>query len=739
MLPATAGASLDARQGAHELRVYTVIFGMFAKTLRPVPAPLNQALIVIPPPTPAIPRVADALFEPLNPEQRAAVDHGDDPLLVLAGAGSGKTLTLASRVARLVLEGADPNRLLLLTFSRRAAHEMQQRAGRLLHRALGLRATQAAPTLPWAGTFHAVGARLLREGAASAGLPADFSILDRGDAEDLLAIVRERQGLVATRQRFPLKATCQAIYSRTVNRQRPLAEVLHEDFPWCAAWHDALKALFRAYAAEKQAQHLLDYDDLLLAWHHWLADPAVAAHLGARFTHVLVDEYQDTNRLQAGILQRLKPDGRGLTVVGDDAQAIYGFRAAEVDNILGFSAQFGASAQVRTLERNYRSTQPILDASNAVIALAPERLAKTLWTDRSGGARPRLVTVADEIAQARWVADNVLAQREQGLTLKQQAVLFRTSHHSAALELELLRRDIPFVKFGGLKFLEAAHVKDLLAVLRWAQNPRGRLAGHRVALLVPGIGPARARQLLDAMDQAADPRAALQAWPAPPGAAADWQALTALLAKLQRGPADPPAGWPDELADVIAWYAPHLQRLHGDEAAVRLLDLDQLQRLAAGHGSRERFLAELTLDPPEATSDESGAPHRDEDYLILSTVHSAKGQEWNAVTILNVIDGCLPADLATGSAAAVAEERRLLYVAMTRAKQQLDLMVPLRFHVGQQARFGDRHLYGGLSRFIPPEVAALFERVAPVAEVEPGWGGSLPQAASAMRLGAQWE
>ena len=659
-------------------------------------------------------------FAQLNPQQRAAVQHGNSPLLVLAGAGSGKTLTLAARVARLVLDGADPQRLLLLTFSRRAAQEMVQRAGRLLHAALGLRATQAPPVLPWAGTFHAIGARLLRQYAAPIGLDPQFSILDRSDAEDLLGLLRQQLGLAATHKRFPLKATCLAIYSRTVNRQVPLQQVLAEDFPWCADGHDALKTLFRAYADEKLGQHALDYDDLLLAWHQMLEGAALCQHIAARFDHLLVDEYQDTNRLQASILQRLKPGGQGLTVVGDDAQAIYSFRGAEVGNILGFAQAYGAAASTITLERNYRSTQPILDASNAVIALAAQRHPKQLWTTRASSQRVLLVSVADEMDQARWVADQVLAQREGGLRLKQQAVLARTGHHTAALELELARRNIPFVKFGGLKFLEATHVKDVLSLLRWAQNPRHRLAGFRVAQLLPGMGPAHARRLVDVVGQATDAPTALQAFAPPPNARSEWQTLALLMASLHANTAAAAAGqrrsatgWPDELATALAWYAPHLQRLHTDTATVRQLDLDQLQHLAAGFASRERFLTDLTLDPPEATSDQSGPPHQDEDYLILSTIHAAKGQEWDAVTVLNVVDGCMPADLATGSAAAVAEERRLLYVAMTRARQHLALMVPLRFHVSQQHHAGDRHLYGGLSRFIPPAVAALFERVGP--------------------------
>jgi DNA helicase-2/ATP-dependent DNA helicase PcrA len=335
------------------------------------------------------------------------------------------------------------------------------------------------------------------------------------------------------------------------------------------------------------------------------------------------------------------------------------------------------------------------------------------------------------------VADEVLAQREGGLTLKSQAVLFRTSHHSAALELELARRQIPFVKFGGLKFLEAAHVKDVLAVLRWAENPRSRITGFRVALLVPGIGPAHARRLLDAMDAAADPTAALQAFVPPAAAAQDWQSLTQLMRALQ--PAC--AAWPADLEAVQRWYTPHLQRLHEADFAMRQSDLDQLLRLAAAQSSRERFLTELTLDPPEATSDESGPPLRDEDYLILSTIHSAKGQEWSAVTVLNVVDGCMPSDLATGHAAEIEEERRLLYVAMTRAKRQLNLMVPLRFHVSQQHRLGDRHLYGGLSRFVTPEVVALCERVGPSA-AEAAQVIALPAAGSmnlAQQLKSAWD
>ena len=660
----------------------------------------------------------DDVFATLNDAQRAAVEHGMGDgdrraLLVIAGAGSGKTLTLASRAARLVLDGADPQRLLLLTFSRRAAQEMARRAGHLLHRSLGLAATAAPPVLRWAGTFHAIGARLLREHAASIALPASFTILDRSDAEDQLGWLRQEQGLAATRQRFPQKGTCLAIYSRAVNSQAPLTLVLQRHFPWCAAWEPELAQLFRAYVQSKASQHVLDYDDLLLYWQQMMTEPALARAIGARFDHVLVDEYQDTNRLQAAILLALKPDGRGLTVVGDDAQSIYAFRAAEARNILDFPAAFDPPARVVTLERNYRSTQAILDASNAVIALSAERFTKNLWTDKRSSARPRLVAVEDEAAQARWVADALLEQREAGLALKRQATLFRTAHHSAALELELARRSIPFVKFGGLKFLESSHVKDLLSVLRWAENPRSRLAGFRVAQLVAGIGPASARRLLDAMEGSGDPAATLLAFQPPPAAASDWRAFTQLYAKLRRN--DLP--WPTEVEAILRWLTPQLERLH-DDAALRAADLAQLARIAAGFASRERFLTELTLDPPGASSDEPGAPLLDEDYTILSTIHAAKGQEWSVVHILNVVDGCMPSDMATGSSVEIEEERRLLYVAMTRARDNLNLLVPQRFYVHQQARFGDRHVYATLSRFVPPELAARFEWVGPAPIVD---------------------
>ncbi|QHI99844.1 UvrD-helicase domain-containing protein [Xylophilus rhododendri] len=674
---------------------------------------------------------ASTAFDSLNERQRESVFFGDGPLLIVAGAGSGKTTTLAHRVARLVLDGADPQRMLLLTFSRRAAVDMERRIGGVLQKVLGIAGKSGqAPSLPWAGTFHGIGSRLLREHAAAIGLEDNFTIHDRGDAEDLMGIVRHTLGFSSTAKRFPMKGTCLGIYSRCVNTRMPLEQVLREAYPWCAEWEAELKQLFGAYVDAKQQQNTVDYDDLLLFWADMAADPAIGPLLAERFDHVLVDEYQDTNRLQATILLGLKPEGRGLTVVGDDAQAIYSFRGATVRNILDFPAQFEPPATVIALERNYRSTQPILQVSNAVIARAAERHAKRLWTDKASTRRSELVVVPDEMQQARWVAERTLSLREGGLRLTSQAVLFRTASHSAALELELARRNIPFVKFGGLKFLEAAHVKDLLAVLRFVQNPRSRLAGFRVLQLMPGLGAATAGRLLDAMEASPDPAGVIAGFRPKPSLAGDWQAFATLYAALRDAQQ---SSWPGDAERALAWYVPHLERIHED-AETRRADLEQLVRLAAGHGSRERFLAELTLDPPESTSDKSGVPLLDEDYLILSTIHSAKGQEWTSVSVLNVVDGCIPSDMATGDSAEIEEERRLLYVAMTRAREHLHLVVPHRFYVTQQARNGDRHMYAARSRFIDERAVLDFDQVF---WPPPAAGTAGPRVAARMEVGVR--
>ncbi len=652
----------------------------------------------------------------LNPAQRMAAEYGErpdgdafdsGPLLVIAGAGTGKTMTLAHRVAHLVIEGVSPERILLLTFTRRAAQEMTRRVENIVRAASGDRALLPSGGLPWSGTFHSVANRLLRRFAHNLGLDPGFSVLDRGDSADVMDVVRHERKLTRTSRRFPKKDTCLAIYSRCVNAQEPLRDTLEETFPWCSDWADELTDLFRHYVERKQQNQVLDYDDLLLYWSHLVAEPEFAEEIGAWFDHVLVDEYQDTNHIQARILKALKPDGRGVTVVGDDAQSIYSFRAAAVENILGFPDQFMPTARVVTLEQNYRSSQPILDTANCLIAESERQYRKNLFSESGGGSKPRYVTVEDGDAEAEYVVEAILDNRELGMQLKEQAVLFRGSHHSDRLELELVRRNIPYVKYGGLKFLEAAHVKDLLSVLKWAENPKNEIAAFRVLKLLPGMGPANAARCFEGFAVNDYSFAALETFRAPAAAAADWPAFVEIIRALSASESDDGA-WQGQLASARRWYRPHLERLY-DGADTREADLEQLEQISGRYPTRERFLTELTLDPPSAAGDLAGDPLLDEDYLVLSTVHSAKGQEWEAVYVLNVTDGNFPSEFATGKPEMIEEERRLLYVAMTRAKQSLSLISPLKFHVTQQRRDGDKHVFGARSRFMTDALLATMD------------------------------
>ena len=653
----------------------------------------------------------------LNGPQRRAVTYGEPlpekgyksgPLLIVAGAGTGKTDTLAHRVAHLVIHGVDPARIMMLTFTRRAATEMRRRAFELaksaLSETLGGVSQSILQRMSWAGTFHSLGNRLLRHYARHLKLDPQFSVLDRGDSADLMDSLRQEVGLAQKEQRFPRKDTCLQIYSHRVNTQRPLKDTLEAQFPWCAQWESDLTRLYRAYVERKQRNSLLDYDDLLLYWQIMMSHPRLAAHVGGHFDHVLVDEYQDTNRLQAEILHALKPDGAGLAVVGDDAQAIYSFRAAAVENILAFPDRFTPRAEIITLAQNYRSTQQVLDVANAVMGEAPRQHRKHLLSTRGEGPRPRLVTVEDLQAQAECVCSEILRRREASVPLRKQAVLFRTSSHSDLLEVELGRRQIPYVKYGGLKFLEAGHIKDLLGVLRWADNPRNGLAGFRTLQLLPGMGPVNARRALDHLEAGDGSVNSLQTFAPPPGAAQDWHKLVELLLAL----ADPQRPWTGQVHLAREWYRPHFERQY-EHFHTRLGDLDQLEVLSGQYPSRERFLTELTLDPPSATSDLAGRPTLDEDYLVLSTIHSAKGMEWDTVYLLNVVDGSFPSEFSTGKPELIDEERRLLYVGLTRAQNDLLLLAPLKFHLTSQHRLGDAHVYGGRSRFLTDKVLKTME------------------------------
>lgn len=639
-----------------------------------------------------------------------AVEHGDNPLLIVAGAGTGKTTTLAHRVAHLIARGIDPGRILLLTFTRRSAAEMLRRVDSLLVRwqQVGRSRGIGAKTLSrdvWGGTFHAVATRLLRQHGKLIGLGPEFTILDRSDAEDLLNILRSELELAKSDKRFPLKGTCLDIYSRVVNTQLSLELVLKETFPWVTDHLDSLKKLFAAYSDRKEQQQTLDYDDLLLFWHYLMTEPACGDMVRQKFDCVLVDEYQDTNTLQAEIVKGLSPIGHGLTVVGDDAQSVYSFRAATVRNILDFPSHFPGTT-VLPLEQNYRSTQRILDATNRVIALASEGHRKTLWSKRSDGGKPRVVSCLDENEQSEYVIEQILALRETGVALKQQAVLFRASHHSLALELELSRRNIPFHKYGGLKFVESAHVKDLLAFLRLAENPRDSVSALRILLLLPGIGPKNATQLVELL---ISQRGDFGAWKdfKPPGAAVTHWPLFVALLKILSGRHTKPMELSLEIHHVRTFYAPLLEQKY-DDAFVRARDLEQIEQMATRFESRAHFLSDITLDPPSSTQDFAGDPLLDEDYLTLSTIHSAKGLEWESVFVLHAADGNIPSDMATGSEAEIEEERRLFYVALTRAKSHLHVLHPQRYYFHNHSK-SDHHSYSQRTRFIPDELLESFE------------------------------
>jgi DNA helicase-2/ATP-dependent DNA helicase PcrA len=645
-------------------------------------------------------------LDALDDRQREAAAHGDEPLLIVAGAGTGKTTTLAHRVAHLIERGVRPERILLVTFARRAAAEMLRRVDGLLY---GGPKERAASGRVWGGTFHAVATRLLRLHGEHIGLHPGFTIHDRADSEDLLDVLRAELHLARGDRRFPRKATCADIYSRCVNAREPLADLLDRGFPWCKEHEDALKLLFRTYTDRKAEQRVLDFDDLLVFLDGLLADPAAGPIVRGRFDAVLVDEYQDTNALQADLLERLRPSGRGLTVVGDDAQAIYSFRAATVRNILDFPLRYPGARSV-VLTQSFRSTPTLLEATNRVIAQARERHAKELWSARPGGERPELVTCRDEEQQSELVIERVLERREQGMDLRRQAVLFRASHHSAQIEIELGRRGIPFRKYGGLRFLEAAHVRDLLAFLRLLENPRDLVAGTRVLSLLPGIGPHIARALLDPVVA----HGGFAPWRAarPPAAAAPrWPALVAMCEELSapHGPA-----LPVQVHRVRDFYAPLCEARY-DHAEARLRDLDQMEQAAAAFTDRTTMLAELTLDPPQSTQELAGPPSLDDDYLVLSTIHSAKGLEFDATYVIHAADGNIPSDLATGRPEEIDEELRLFYVALSRARDHLTVLFPLRWY-DRPAGVGGKHSYAQLTRFLPPAVRAAFDERAAAPE-----------------------
>jgi DNA helicase-2/ATP-dependent DNA helicase PcrA len=640
----------------------------------------------------------------LNERQREAANFGDGPLRVIAGPGTGKTTTLTARVGVLLERGVTPERILLLTFTRRSAREIVSRVRTLRGADQGRRVS--------GGTFHSVAHHTLRRHHAAVGLPEGFGVLDRGDAADLMDLVRGEMGILSKERRLPKKATLAALYSRTVNTGMRLADVMRETTPWCAESLDEVASIFTAFVARKRSLGLLDFDDLLLYWRVAAQDDALGEELGAAYDHILVDEFQDVNLLQLDVLVGLRRIDPRLTIVGDDAQAIYGFRGATARFLLDAEDYFNDLTTI-TLDVNYRSSGVILGVANAIAADAPEGFSSVLRevVPITGASQPLLVHCADERDQSESVADRVLEFYEQGTALQKQAVLFRAAHHSGDLEIELARRRIPFVKYGGLRYLEAAHVKDLLAAFRLADNPRDEVAWFRLLQLMPGVGPAKARRAINALRDV-DGNLPLSHGEVGRRWSIVDEELPSEVREMWRDLAD--AMCEKELEPVEV----HAERIRRaivplitssyEDAVVRLEDLGALVLACAGTLRLSDVAAEQALEPPVSTGNLAGPPMIDEDWLVLSTVHSAKGLEFDAVHVIHAADGNFPSDMSLGSPEGLEEERRLFYVAITRARRNLAVYVPLRYH---HNRVRDDHSWAQPSRFLSESVRSTLVEV----------------------------
>ncbi len=643
----------------------------------------------------------------LNDEQRRAATFEGDQLRILAGAGTGKTTALTARIAWLAQSGIPAERIMALTFTRRAAREMVHRTETVLSRSGGGSGSRRRGRV-LGGTFHSIAHQTLRRHAPALGLPEGFSMLDSGDAAEVIDLVRDEHG-VGTNRRFPKKATLLDLYSRSVNTQRALSIVVDEVAPWCVDQVEAIASICRGYVNRKRVLGLVDFDDLLLYWRAAAADDHLGPLLGGEIDHVCVDEYQDVNALQVDLLRALRKNDPRLTVVGDDSQAVYGFRGASPRHLLDIDAVFPAITTI-LLEQNYRSVQPILDVANAISADAPEGFMARLRSTAIGGERPRFVRCNDEDAQVDAVCDQILAHREEGIALREQAVLVRAAHHSDLLELELAHRRIPYVKYGGLRFLEAAHVKDLICMFRLADNPRDELSWFRLLQLVEGVGPVKARRAIVALgvDQPGSAAEVLLRWPLAleelPVAAR--RPADAFIVALARAEGETVAAHAERLRDALA---PLVVAAY-DNADARLADLDALTAAAGNVARLSDVAADLTLEPPASTGDLAGKPAIDEDWLVISTVHSAKGLEWDVVHVLNAADGNFPSDMALTSNDGLEEERRLFYVAMTRPRRHLHVYLPQRFHYRPRGR-DDVHSMSQPSRFLSEPVAACFDTV----------------------------
>ncbi len=618
----------------------------------------------------------------LNPSQLEAVESIDGPHLIIAGAGSGKTRILVYRVANLVQKGVRPDEILLLTFTRKAAQEMLHRASRLLDE----RCEKVS-----GGTFHSFANSILRKYAAVFKIANNFSILDQSDAEDTVNLLRTQLGYHKFKERFPRKKAILEVISKSINKSENLESVLYNEYPQFIEWSQEVKKIRDAYTGYKLSKSLLDYDDLLVYLKDLLLKhDNIRCSLSRKYRYIMVDEYQDTNKLQAQIVYLLASEHKNVMVVGDDSQSIYSFRGANFKNIIDFPKIF-KDTKIIKLEENYRSIQPILNLTNEVIKNADEKFEKTLFTRKKGTNLPVFVDAQDENAQSKYIADKILELREKGAELKDIAVLFRSGWHSNDLEIELTNRNIPFIKYGGQKFVEAAHIKDIISYLRIASNIFDAVSWHRALLLTKGVGPKIAQRVINEVivNKNFDKNSKL---------IQKFKAVVDLFELLKN--VDLAVDAPAKLIRMFLKYYEPLLKNKYDDFNKRLNDLDSLERIASRYDSLEKFLTDMALDPPEKNIIEAGRKDKDDSILTLSTIHSAKGLEWHSVFIIYCAEGHLPSYLSLENKEQIEEERRLFYVALTRAKENLFLLKP---HIDRSPRsyFGTSgSVFTQVSRFL---------------------------------------
>ncbi len=627
-------------------------------------------------------------LEELNEAQYKAVTTTQGPVLVIAGAGSGKTRTLVYRVAHLIEKGVAPESILLLTFTRKASQEMLWRAGRLLNetcsRVVG-------------GTFHGVANMLLRRYGSEIGFSSAFSIIDRGDAEGIVNLLKSSLGLGKGEKRFPSKRVIINMISGSVNKSTDLEDLVYDQYVHLSDHIEDILQLQKHYREFKYNHGLMDYDDLLVNWKRLLEESKqVRTALSERFSYVMVDEYQDTNLIQADIVRMLAYTHDNVMVVGDDSQSIYSFRGADFYNIMRFPKVF-KNTQIIKLEENYRSTQPILSLTNDIIKNSVQKYTKTLFTSIEGDILPKLFAAGDEREEARFVVKTIKKLHRQGTDIENIAVLFRSGFHSYKLELELAAENIDFEKRGGLKLTESAHMKDVLAFLRVLVNPQDNLSWNRILLQLDKVGPKTAQKITTFIAAAADPFTALAKYPAGKTWKASFAKLLDLLKELNSGSQNPSVLY----ERVQSYYQPIFQHIYADDFPKRQKDLEQLSSIMKGYGELQPFIDDTTLDPPDTVSQDGSSVKR----LILSTIHSSKGLEFDAVFIIGVADGRFP-HASAGIGEQWEEERRLLYVATTRAKKFLYLSYP-RLLMTPDRQFKRV----GMSPFLGELSGGLFQRI----------------------------